>query len=202
MGKEMHHYSHKKGNYSFLSISPFSYADEVSAESPLLISNSGFGYSWDIHPLADCVKSALTFSKALLLRKRKNHSRISRPRTESATLALCVNSAPFNQPEQTGNVATSYARKLFLAREAHCERLSYILKQCAQTLANSLLLGIINLCSSFWRKNTVLTWARGFFSPFLAPSLTFSHGCAGIATVNSVASLRALLLLENNQKFN
>lgn len=58
MGKEMHHYSHKKGNSSLLSRSPLSYAVELTAESPLLISNSGFGCSYGIHPLADCVKSA------------------------------------------------------------------------------------------------------------------------------------------------
>ena len=50
----------QKGNSSLLSRSPFSYADEVSAESSLLISNSGFGCSLGILPLADCVKSALT----------------------------------------------------------------------------------------------------------------------------------------------
>lgn len=86
---------------------------------------SGFGYSWNIHPLADCVKSA-----------------------------------------------------------------------------SLLLLGIINLCSSFCRHNTVLTWARGFLFAFLAPSHFLCTGVRRIATVNSVASLRALLLLENNQKFN
>lgn len=50
----------QKGNSSLLSESPFSYVTESVTESPLLISNSGFGCSYGIHPLADCVKSALT----------------------------------------------------------------------------------------------------------------------------------------------
>lgn len=171
----MHHYSHKKGNSSLLSGSPFSYVTELVTESPLFI-----GYSWEsyiLKPLADCVKSALTFSKALLLRKRKNHSRISRPRTESATLALCVNSAPFNQPEQTGNCTISSA---LFSRGAHCERLSYILKQCAQTLANSF---------RRWGLDTVLPSGRGLKHTIERALSLSPHGCAGIATVNSVASL-------------
>ena len=90
---------------------------------------SGFGYSWNIHPLADCVKSALT-----------------------------------------------------------------------------LLLGIINLCSSFWEKNTVLTWARGFLFMFLAPFPFPARVCGESPAVNSAGSLiyyeiEPCHLLENNQKF-
>lgn len=88
----------KKGITSFLSTNPFSYAVELTAESPLF--NSGFGCSC-IHPLADCVKSALT-----------------------------------------------------------------------------LLLGIKNLCSSFWRKHCPNTGASFYTFIFLAPFLHFPRAGA------------------------
>jgi len=159
----------KKGNTSFLSSNPLAYAVELTAESPLfIISNSGFGCSY-ILPLADCVKSAPLFNILQSIVTGNTEESFPYKKTTHSdgigNARAVRQQRPFSKPEQTGKLSISLAH---YRRGAYCERSSCITKQYAKTLAHYLMLGTINLCSSFCRHNTVLTWAQ-FFILVLRP---------------------------------